>query len=242
MAETQKECDADELRTTGLHGLSERDDNERVRGSWEYKALEEIEAGSRDDQDPILGRRGRELGKNGKPLLLNLGCGFNKFRTHINVDAHEICKPDFVWDLESTPYPWEDNTFDGIDAYHVLEHVNNWWEMFSECARILKPGGYLQIRVPDESNSDALAYRDHVRVFTNASFHGISGYMRGNNAWAVGQENSVPLKMVSHMKVPEARYQWMGKWCPWLLKFCSDHLRNFIWEQRFIFEKVGENG
>ena len=151
------------------------------------------------------------MGKNGKPLLLNLGCGFNKFRTHINVDGYDICKPDVLWDLNSVPYPWGDNTFDGIDAFHSLEHVENWWGMFTECARMLKPGGYLQIRVPDESSSEALTHRDHLHVFDLYSFYGIIGMGRGNNAWAVDGYNSVPLKIVSHNKVPHTQYQWMAK-------------------------------
>lgn len=28
------------------------------------------------------------------PVLLNLGCGFNKLPGHINVDAFDICEPD----------------------------------------------------------------------------------------------------------------------------------------------------
>jgi len=177
------------------------------------------------------------MGKNGKPLLLNLGCGFNKYSTHINVDAFDNCNPDVVWDLSKTPYPWTDNTFDGIDSFHVLEHVPDWWGMFSECARILKPGGYLQIRVPDESSKTALTYRDHLHVFSEVSFHGIKGMKQGANAWAESELETIPLNLKSHMKVPYPQYQWMAKWAPWLLKFCAEHLRNFIWEQRFIFVK-----
>ena len=182
------------------------------------------------------------MGANGKPLLLNLGCGFNQFRTHINVDAYGNCNPDVVWDLSKTPYPWLDNTFDGIDAFHVLEHVENWWGMFTECARILKPNGYLHIRVPDESSKSALTYRDHLHVFSEHSFHGIRGMRQGTNAWAERELNRVPLVMQSHVKVPYNQYQWMAKWCPRILRFCADHLRGFIWEQRFIFVKVGDNG
>lgn len=177
------------------------------------------------------------MGKDGKPLLLNLGCGFNKFSTHINVDAFPNCEPDVVWDLSKTPYPWPDNTFDGIDIFHVLEHVENWWGCFTECARILKPGGYLQVRVPDESSKSALTYRDHLHVFSQHSFHGIQGFAQGSNAWAETVKESIPLKMQSYVQVPFEQYHWMAKWAPWLLRFCADHLRNFIWEQRFIFVK-----
>lgn len=63
--------------------------------------------------------------------------------------------------VESLPYP--DNTFDDIEASHVLEHIEtciHWresgkWnrrfarvELMRELYRVLKPGGILQIAVP----------------------------------------------------------------------------------------------
>lgn len=173
-----------------------------------------------------------------QPLFLNLGCGSNKLAGCLNVDAYG--DPDFFWDLNSFPYPWDDNSVDGIEMWHVLEHIPNWWEAFKECARILKPGGYLHIRVPDESSATALTYRDHHHVFSPRSFHGISGARHGTNAWAETENDSVPLRLEGYNQVPYQQYEWMVKWCPRVLKFCADHLRNFIWEQRFRFVKIGD--
>jgi ubiquinone/menaquinone biosynthesis C-methylase UbiE len=176
-----------------------------------------------------------------KPTLLNLGCGFNKIDNFVNVDAFDNCEPDVKHDLNSFPYPWGDNSVDGIEMWHVLEHIPNWWEAFEECARILKPGGYLHIRVPDESSATALCYRDHHHVFNKVSFHGIIGAGHGTNAWARTEQDSIPLIMQEYYQVPHKQYEWMTRF-PRLLRFCADHLRNFIWEQRFIFIKVGKNG
>ena len=166
---------------------------------------------------------------------MNLGCGEKKFPTHINVDAYG--KPDFTWDLNVTPFPWGDNTFDGITMYHSLEHVEEWWECFTECARMLKVGGYLIIHVPDESSASALTYRDHHHVFSLHSFHGIDETGQGNNSWAETENNSVPLQLTGYLRVPFERYNWM-RFVPGLLKFCADHMRNFIWEQQFTFTKT----
>lgn len=174
-----------------------------------------------------------------RPVLLNLGAGLNPLpKPFINVDAYGT--PDVRWDLNVTPYPWEDNSVDGIEMWHVLEHLDDWWAVFCECARILKVGGYLHIRVPDESSKTALTYRDHNHVFSLASFHGIAGRTSGTNAWAITEEGKVPLALVEYYQVPYTDYQWMIKWCPRILKFCADHLRNFIHEQRFIFRKIGD--
>lgn len=176
------------------------------------------------------------MGKTAAPLLLNLGCGFVKKPEFVNVDAYG--DPDVWWDLNITPYPWADNSVDGIEMFHVLEHLENWWDAFRECGRILKPGGYLRINLPDASSDSALTYRDHVRAFNELSFHGIVDARHGTNAWAATEQETVPLRLVSHLKVPFERYAWMH-YCPPLLRWCANHLRNFIWEQQFEFRKVG---
>ena len=179
---------------------------------------------------------------NGKPVFLNLGCGFRKSKQMVNVDAFDICEPDVVHDLNVFPYPWKENSVDGIIMWHVLEHLDDWWGAFCECARISKPGSTMEIRVPDESSGTALTYRDHNHVFSVHSFHGIqdrSGY--GTNAWAMIEDNIIPLEMLHYQKIPCGEYNWMMRWpFRWLLGFCANHLRNFIHEQKFLFRKIGE--
>jgi SAM-dependent methyltransferase len=168
-------------------------------------------------------------------MKLNLGCGENHKIGWVNVDNWG--RVDCKWDLNVTPYPWESNSVDEIEMNHVLEHLPNWWEAFRECARVLKPGGVLRINVPDESSTTALAYRDHVRIFTPATFHGIYGPTAKTNAWAATELNSVPVTLIQYNRVPHKRFNWMVRF-PWLLEFCADHLRNFIHEQRFVFQKI----
>lgn len=177
------------------------------------------------------------MGPSYKPLLLNLGAGMNPLPNHVSVDFYGT--PDVKWDLNEVPYPWADNSVDGIEMWHTLEHLPNWWGAFKECARILKVGGYLHIHVPDESSATALTYRDHVAVFSQASFHGTIGRAHGTNAWAVAETDTIPLALEQYWQVPYKQYEWMARWCPRVLQFCAKHLRNFIHEQRFYFRKVG---
>jgi len=172
-----------------------------------------------------------------QPLRLNLGCGTNKLDGFWNVDAYG--NPDQHWDLEVLPYPWADNCADEIVMNHVLEHIDGWWDAFCECARVLKPGGSLYINVPDASSDSAMTYRDHLTVFSPLSFHGIVGYSSGTNTWAESIEQTVPLRMVDYRQVPFTQYNWMLR-VPRVLAFCAKHMRNFIWEQRFTFRKIGD--
>ena len=175
-------------------------------------------------------------------VILNLGCGFKKMVGMVNVDAFDICQPDVVHDLNAFPYPWESNSVDGIAMHHTLEHLEDYWAVITECARILKVGGWLEVRVPDESSATAATYRDHLHVFSLASFHGImerTGW--GTNAWAAMENETVPLYMEKYNQVPFDQYNWMTRTgFRWLLVFCAKHMRNFIWEQRFLFRKVGD--
>ena len=143
-------------------------------------------------------------------------------------------------DLNAFPYPWDTNSIDHISAHHIIEHLDDWWAVFNECVRILKPGGALDIRVPDESSSTALTYRDHHHVFSLVSFHGVQGYTHGSSAWADKVKDQVPVTLTAYHRVPHEQYQWLFRFpFTWLGEFCANHLRNFIWEQRFWFVKKG---
>lgn len=70
------------------------------------------------------------------------------------VDIDEYSNPDVVFDLNNTPWPFEDDSFDEVHAYDVLEHLGSqgdyksFFEQFSEIYRILKPDGMLFVSVP----------------------------------------------------------------------------------------------
>lgn len=65
----------------------------------------------------------------------------------ITLDINPDHNPDVVFDLNNFPYPFDDNIFDEIHAYEVLEHIStqgdykHFFKEFSEYWRILKPGG-----------------------------------------------------------------------------------------------------
>jgi SAM-dependent methyltransferase len=92
---------------------------------------------------------------------LNLGAGEFKKDGYVNVDWQDITKPDIKHDLNIYPYPFEDNSFDLIEAYHVLEHLDKPFDTMKELHRILKPGGSLIIKVPHFSRGFTHAEHSH---------------------------------------------------------------------------------
>jgi SAM-dependent methyltransferase len=73
----------------------------------------------------------------------------NEFKNPITCDMNKLHKPDIVHDLNILPWPFEDNSFDEIHAYNILEHLGqqgdfkSFFAHFEEMSRILIPGGYI---------------------------------------------------------------------------------------------------
>ena len=115
---------------------------------------------------------------------LMLGCGTNRdkriwlageetpFQNLTTLDMNPGVNPDVVFDLDELgekPLPFEDNTFDEIHAYEILEHFGrqgDWrgfFKQFTEFWRVLKPSGHFIGTVPHWESSWVWADPGHVR-------------------------------------------------------------------------------
>ena len=92
------------------------------------------------------------------------------------VDIVASHNPDVLWDLEVTPWPFKDDSFEEIHAYEVLEHLGHqgnareFFSHFGEIYRILKPGGILAGSVPQWDSMWAWGDPSHTRVICEGSF------------------------------------------------------------------------
>ncbi len=86
------------------------------------------------------------------------------------LDVNPDTKPDVLHDLMNLPLPFEDNRFDEIHAYEVLEHTGNqgdykfFFAQFEEFWRILKSGGFLLGSAPKIGNVWVWGDPGHSRV------------------------------------------------------------------------------
>jgi SAM-dependent methyltransferase len=93
----------------------------------------------------------------------------------ITLDIDEGCSPDVVHDLEDLPLPFDDDMFDEVHAYEVLEHTGaqgDWrffFNQFYEFWRILKPGGFLVGTCPMWDELWAWGDPGHKRVINNGT-------------------------------------------------------------------------
>jgi SAM-dependent methyltransferase len=94
----------------------------------------------------------------------------NEWSNLLTLDINPDHKPDIVWNLENIPLPFEDNTFDEIHAYEVLEHTGSqgdykfFFAQFEEFYRILTPGGLICATVPNWQSPWAWGDPSHKRV------------------------------------------------------------------------------
>ena len=86
------------------------------------------------------------------------------------LDYNADHKPDVVWDLMELPLPFEDESFDEIHAYEVLEHLGQqgdyklFFAQFSEFWRLLKPNGHLLATCPSRNSVWAWGDPSHTRI------------------------------------------------------------------------------
>jgi SAM-dependent methyltransferase len=91
------------------------------------------------------------------------------------LDIDPDAKPDVLHDLDVLPYPFDDNAFDEVHAYEVLEHCGrqgDWrgfFAQFTELHRILVPGGLLIATVPMWDSPWAWGDPGHTRVITKGT-------------------------------------------------------------------------
>lgn len=112
---------------------------------------------------------------------LLIGCGSRRekimhYKGHeewdglITLDYNADHKPDVYWDLRSMPLPFEDEKFDEIHAYEVLEHTGQqgdygfFFRQWSEFWRLLKPDGLFFATVPSRNSVWAWGDPSHTRI------------------------------------------------------------------------------
>ena len=106
--------------------------------------------------------------------ILDLGCGNNKTPESIGVDISSESKADVICNLNSYPFPFKDNSFDGVVSKQVFEHLDDVEKLMHEIHRITKNKAKISVHVPHFSCFYSYADPSHKRAFSVFSFDKIS--------------------------------------------------------------------
>ena len=128
-------------------------------------------------------------------IKLNLGCGERKYDGYVNVDKYGT--PDIKHDLETFPWPWENESVSEITMFHVLEHlgkdVDIYFSIFKEIYRICHHGAEVVIVVPHYRHEFFYDDPTHVRVVTPLGLALFS--KKQNKKWIANGASNSPLGM-----------------------------------------------
>jgi len=120
---------------------------------------------------------------------IDIGCGIVKKPDTIGVDVLDFSKeyPEGEFkqcDIDNENLPFEDDSIDGIYAFHILEHCNNLVHAMEEMWRVCKPDAKIIIQVPHQNSVWAWGDPTHVRCFNQNTFRFfVRGYYRNGSAY-----------------------------------------------------------
>ncbi len=101
---------------------------------------------------------------------LSMGCGKSEAKTDvIRLDISKETGADVVWDLNVTPYPFNDSSFTRIECFDVIEHLENIPKVMQECFRILQKDGVMYVTTPHYSSPNSYVdptHRFHLSLFS----------------------------------------------------------------------------
>jgi SAM-dependent methyltransferase len=110
---------------------------------------------------------------------LHLGCGNKILDGCFNCDRVPLPGVNEVVNLDHYPWPFASGAWDKVVAHHVLEHLLDLTSALSEIARILKPGGTCELKVPHIAGWGCWNDPTHRNFFTRRSFQ----YFQRNEHW-----------------------------------------------------------
>ena len=100
---------------------------------------------------------------------LDVGCGERKLPEAMGMDIRNAAGVDVVHDVNKTPWPLPDNSFDLVLFNQALEHMDDVARTLEEARRVLRTGGHAVIQVPYFRSADAFADITHRHFFTSRS-------------------------------------------------------------------------
>jgi ubiquinone/menaquinone biosynthesis C-methylase UbiE len=187
------------------------------------------------------------------PVTLELGCGPRKrYPGSIGIDAIDYENVDIVADASEALSAFPPASVDLITSSHFLEHIPDAGHFLDEMARVVRPGGRIEVIVPHFAHpyfSSDPTHRNRFGLYTFSYFaedeifrRGVPGYVRRPGLRL--QSVDLVFKSTRPFYVRHALKRVVG----WLFNSCRYmqelYEENFCYvfpcyEIRFVLEKAG---
>jgi SAM-dependent methyltransferase len=177
---------------------------------------------------------------------INIGAGKDIKDGYVNHDISDLPGINVVHDLNTFPWPWEDDSFDEVLMLDILEHLDNFVGSIEEIYRILKVGGKVTIRVPYWNHSCAYIDPTHKRGFHEHTFHFFdvdSHYYKERGYYSKASFKIIdevfilapgfPYFRIPLLKMPKVRLPLIKIFVGWL----GNHVGNIISDVQVVMKK-----
>ena len=146
-------------------------------------------------------------------MKLNIGAGDEKIDGFVSVDYDKNCNPDYCFDIEKDPWPFEDNSVDEVIAHHVLEHLGEgYFHVIQELYRVCKHGALIDILVPHHRHEYFADDPTHRRPITVAGMWLFSKKYndlckeKNDSSSRLGHYYNVDFELAGVENIPDQRY------------------------------------
>jgi SAM-dependent methyltransferase len=109
-----------------------------------------------------------------KMQILDLGCGNKKYPGSFGVDIRADSEADLVFDLNFSPLPFKNDSFDYVVSNHVFEHLDDVEKVMREIHRVTKHKSRISVLLPHFSWFYSYCDPTHKRGFSVFSFDKIA--------------------------------------------------------------------
>lgn len=179
-------------------------------------------------------------------MKINIGAGEDKIQGFASCDNDASCSPDYLFDLEKDPFPFEDNSIDAVMAHHVLEHLGEgFFHTMKELYRICKHGTIIDILVPHPRHYHFINDPTHRRPITPDGLRLFSkkynDFWKQSRASRLAYQYKVDFEVFDVVEIPDAMYResFEGKPVDTVQRYIHEH-NNIISEYHIRLVVVKE--
>ncbi len=170
---------------------------------------------------------------NKNKIKLHLGCGTQYKEGYINVDINPNLKVDVCFDMDKEKWPFEDNYFDEVLAWHSIEHSLNYLHVIKELWRVCKPNAKIHIGVPYYSSGTYNLVNPYHNVLFNE--HSFKFF---DDEHLLGSANEI---MPAKFKTEKISFDYFPEWAEKteaVKEFARKHFLNVVGSMEFILKVV----